>query len=299
MQFRTKLILAIGLISLAWSTIDCRLAAQELTSLTAAIELADQEDRQLALGDQQLSLQGEELYGKYPADEIGWPETEGLSNPYASSSRNRHHRLGIVPDRLGFFHSDPDDPERYTGNGSPLFGTSWRNRPYHADIFFGSLITGDLQENSIMQRSTAISGVRVGYDFDHYWGAEIRLATADARVSYASDPTLAGTSSIIMADTSIQYYPWGDSQWRPFATMGMGYAGFDFLDAGGLPRNQSLLNIPIGFGMKYYLKPWFIFRAELQDNIAIGTNDISSMQNLSFTGGFEYRFGGSRPSYTR
>ncbi|PHS03167.1 MAG: hypothetical protein COA78_18915 [Blastopirellula sp.] len=292
MQFRTYSIPVIGLISLACTAIACPLFAQERASLTVAMELADQEERQL-------SFQNQEQYTLSPAEEIGLGQPEGLSNPYALNSGNRFHRLGVFPDKLGFFHSDPDDPGRYSGEGAPLFGTSWRNRPYHADIFFGSLLTGDLEKGSIFQRSTAISGVRLGYDFDHYWGAEIRLAKADARVNYASDRTLAGTSSILMVDTTMKYYPWGDSQWRPFATLGMGYASFDYLDATGLARNQSLVNIPIGVGMKYYLRPWFIFRTEMQDNMTIGASGMSSMHNLSFTGGFEYRFGGPRPSYTR
>ncbi|MGY8771376.1 MAG: hypothetical protein ACKVH8_23425 [Pirellulales bacterium] len=187
MQFKTRLIPIIGFVSFACWAIDASLLAQDRTLLTAAMERADQEELPL-------SAQNKAQEIRFPKDEIGWPELQGLSNPYASTSGNRYQSLGLFPSKLGFFHSDPDDPDRYLGQGSPLIGTSWRNRPYHADMFFGSLLTGDLERNVISQRSTAISGIRIGYDFDHYWGSEIRFATADARVSYAADPTLASST---------------------------------------------------------------------------------------------------------
>ena len=39
-----------------------------------------------------------------------------------------------------WLHPDPRDTARSTGIGTPLKGTSWRNRPFHIGWLFGGLI---------------------------------------------------------------------------------------------------------------------------------------------------------------
>ncbi|WP_040353001.1 porin family protein [Blastopirellula marina] len=204
-----------------------------------------------------------------------------------------------IYERFGFYHANPDDPARHQGVGQPLYGTSWRNRPYHFDYFFGVVETNDLERNEILLRSTMIQGIRLGYDFDHYWGTEIRFAFGDAKLSYASDPLLDGSAQLMMFDTNLLYYPWGDSTWRPYAALGLGATYYGYDDVNGVNRDQTNFSLPIGIGLKHYFRPWLAFRCELMDNIAFGSADVSTTHNFSFTTGIEYRFGGSRWSYTR
>jgi hypothetical protein len=77
----------------------------------------------------------------------------------------------------------------------------------------------------------------------------------------------------------------------------MGMAMFDFTDEFGFVHNEFLLGVPIGFGFKYQYHPNLAFRAEFLDNIAFGGSGLSTMNNLSFTLGMEFRFGGKPRSY--
>ncbi|PQO35577.1 hypothetical protein C5Y97_13105 [Blastopirellula marina] len=204
-----------------------------------------------------------------------------------------------IYERFGFYHSHPDDPARHQGVGRPLYGTSWRNRPYHFDYLFGVVETNDLQRNEVLLRSTILQGFRLGYDFDHYWGTEIRFAFGDGKLAYASNPLLDGSAQLMMFDTNLLYYPWGDSVWRPYATVGLGATYYGYDDVNGVNRDQTNFSIPIGIGLKHFFRPWLAFRCELMDNIATGSGSVPTTHNFSFTTGIEYRFGGSRWSYTR
>lgn len=202
-------------------------------------------------------------------------------------------------DRFATYHDHPDDPARHVGLGRPLIGSSWRNRPYHADLFMGSILLQNLISDEVNQAPAVLSGLRLGYDFDHYWGGEVRVGIAQARVTYPQYPSRSNTSQVYLFDYSVQYYPWGDSTWRPYATLGMGAASFQFDDAFGANRDQTQFGLPFGFGLKYYWLRNCSLRLELLNNYAFGSNEINAMHNLSFTGGLEYRFGAGTSPYAR
>ena len=83
--------------------------------------------------------------------------------------------------RPWFAHEDPNDPLRHIGLGQPLIGTSWRNRPLYFGTFVGGILMDDIQSHKIYQNDTAFIGLRIGYDFDHFWGMEMRGAFRTAR----------------------------------------------------------------------------------------------------------------------
>ncbi len=95
-----------------------------------------------------------------------------------------------------------------------------------------------------------------------------------------------------LIDANLLYYPWGDSAWRPYASLGFGLTHFNFYDPYGHGYNTMLIGMPLGVGLKYYWTPAFIFRADLMDNLGFG-GDINVVSNFSLTGGIEYRFGGA------
>ena len=109
-------------------------------------------------------------------------------------------------------------------------GTSWRNRPDDASLFAGGLMGDDLQEGQVEQGGGVLLGGRLGLDFDHYWGVELRLAACDAQVNY---PAAVGKNSNTYFDAGVLYYPLGDSRWRPYLTAGFGVAGYRFNDDSG------------------------------------------------------------------
>lgn len=195
-------------------------------------------------------------------------------------------------------HRDPDDPARHVGLGYPLAGTSWRNRPVHLGWLFGGINGDDLIGGQIGQAEDILGGYRLGWDFDHYWGSELRFAFANLELTdlQAAGNKL-GTSRNHFWDLHLLYYPWGDARWRPYFTLGAGLASFYFQDTNGQSVNETLLSLPFGLGVKYYWDNWLAVRCGLMDNLSFGSQGLSTMHNISLTCGVEIHFGRPPRSY--
>jgi len=180
--------------------------------------------------------------------------------------------------------------------GEPLVGTSWRNRPYHVDFFIGGIQGDDPIDGRVLAGSGFIGGVRLGGDFNDHWGLELRYATTDIDMAYTTGPS-ARTLDEQFFDVHAMYYPWGDTRWRPYFSVGGGVAQFTFFDEQNRHINDSSLHLPIGAGIKYYWRPWAALRFDLHNNIALGGATVDFLNSVSFTAGVEWRFGGRRRSY--
>jgi len=194
-------------------------------------------------------------------------------------------------------HRHPNDPQRHYGVGEPLIGTSWRNRPLYVSLFAGGLLGDDLQEGEVEQGGGFIAGGRFGGDFDHYWGLETRLAFSDLHVNYPGE-TESGESSNSYFDASVLYYPWGDTRWRPYLTVGFGVANYKYADEDALDIRVTAVEVPWGGGLKYLLTRNVAIRFDLIDNFSFPAGSrADTMHNFSFTGGAEIHFGGRQTGY--
>lgn len=200
-------------------------------------------------------------------------------------------------DEPWFSHGDPNDPRRHIGIGQPLTGTSWRNRPWFFGTFVGSVLMDDLVPNKIYQNDTTFVGARLGYDFDHFWGLEGRWAFARPDLANGSGTPFFPASRDNFADVSLVYYPLGDARWRPFLLAGLGFTSFRFNNELGQRISETPVDLPWGFGVKYFYGPWFTLRFDFVDNMVLGNARVSGMHNVSLMAGGEFRFGGRRPSY--
>ena len=196
-----------------------------------------------------------------------------------------------------FTHTDPNDPYRHVGLGRPLIGTSWLNRPWFVGVFLGGLLADDLIGSDVQANNSFFIGGRLGWDFDHYWGLEGRYAYSHPQLTGAEGDNLASRAREYYADVSLAYYPWGDSQWRPFVSCGLGLQTFRFRDHEDRQTSQSLLSVPIGGGLKLFHSPTHTLRLEAYDNIALGDGRLSGMSNFTLAIGAEFRFGGRPTSY--
>jgi len=196
-----------------------------------------------------------------------------------------------------FDHSDPNDPHRHIGLGQPLVGTSWRNRPLYFGTFVGGVILHDLQAGRVFQNDTAFLGLRLGVDFDHYWGLEGRWAFARAELFDETGAPLPDPSRDYFADVSLLYYPLGDARWRPYLIGGIGFSTFRFNNDLGQSIHDSTFSLPVGFGLKYFYGPWFSLRFDFVDNFSVGNERLSGQHNIGLMAGAEFRFGGRRQSY--
>ncbi len=215
---------------------------------------------------------------------------------------------------MGFFQL-PE--ERYRGPGEPLVQESWQFRPLSVGTFFGFLQGGALVRGWTYEEQGTIAGLTLGWDFHHYFGAEMRVGfgrvvvgdTMEAILAQQTSDDTAGLSpydparrrfdvsrydDLIICEINALYYPWGDSRWRPYAMIGMGVTSIDFIDRSEIVYHGAYFTLPIGVGVKYLNGDWLAFRLELADQIMFGGGSpIETVNRLCVTAGVELRFGGS------
>lgn len=168
-----------------------------------------------------------------------------------------------------------------------LFGPepngNWCNEPVHFDTFLGFI------DDRTAQNTGVLGGFRLGWDYDTYWGIETRLAFTSLQED---------TGPVVVWDESLLYYPWGDSRVRPYLTLGVGVNEVKVVDpSDDWHHRLNLVDMPFGFGFKYRIHEWLVLRFDVLDNLAFGSGGVGTMNNFSFTTGFEYRFGGSHFNY--
>lgn len=231
-------------------------------------------------------------------------ESHGWIDPYRMGEpgvrRERHRRFEWIPQgMLPFCDDRTPTSDRFTGRGGPLVGASWLNRPFHAGWFAGSIDTGMLINDRIGTNVGFYGGYRMGWDYDYYWGLETRLGASNfgmENLEVGNDVNL-HSANLWGWDLDMLYYPWGDSTWRPFFLLGLGFTQVQFYDQNGVSYDEGLFSMPIGFGLKVRTRPWLAWRLEFVDNIAFGHNNLATEHNVSCLFGCEIHFGGPRTSY--
>jgi hypothetical protein len=186
---------------------------------------------------------------------------------------------------------------RNVGLGGPLVGTSWLNRPYLVGAELGTLWIMRSQDDGVSRDTDAFGGIFFGWDWDHYWGGELRFDWATPELVNNQQPDAPRTDSLFTWSYNLMYYPWGDSTWRPYWRWGIGNTKFDFPTADGSRRDEWLLTFPIGIGVKYPVRRWLAARIELTDQLSIGAGGLPTQHNLTLTLGLECRFGAHPRSY--
>ncbi len=219
--------------------------------------------------------------GNHPAD------TGSLGFPFSTVPS---HVVDRIP-RPYFGHGQSYVGPRHIDRGQPLVGTSWTNRPFYVEGYTGALLAWNLSD-SVDQTHGTISGVRLGWDFEHFWGTEFGLGFGSTRTSPGGADV-----SIRMADVSVLYYPWGDSRWRPYTGMGLGVGRYAFLDSGQVSINEFALQIPLSVGVKYAFKPWWALRLDATNYLVMPADNLRFMNNVALSMAVEFRFGGQRRSY--
>lgn len=234
--------------------------------------------------------------------EYGWKGTQGVPHKHPhgpADSTAGGAFLHWIPDPLALRHADPNDPARHVGLGHPLVGTSWRNRPFHVGWLFGGMFGDQLIANRVSQDEDMFGGYRLGWDFDHYWGTELRLGFANLDLTDTVSPNGVGsrTSRNQFWDLNLMYYPWGDARWRPFVSVGFGAGDFYFQDDSRQSIHETVITFPLAAGFKYYQHNWLAWRVSVTDQWSLAAQGLDSMHNIALTAGVEMHFGGTRVGY--
>lgn len=201
----------------------------------------------------------------------------------------------------GFHHSSTEG--RFLDRGLPMERSSWLNRPYHVDWFAGPLLATGPVDGRVEQGNDLFGGLRIGWDFDYYWGVEWRFGWSDPTLL----ATIAGTDGdtvqsefsgkYFVSDVDFVYYPWGDTKIRPYALLGLGMAQVGSVRADGTGQEATLLGMPMGIGVHFPATHWLTWRLEIIDNLAWGAEGVDTLNNFAFTAGMELRLGARPNSY--
>lgn len=203
-----------------------------------------------------------------------------------------------------------------------MTNASWLFRPFSADWFMGAMVGGPLIDNWLGISHGYSTGFRFGWDQSYYWGLETQFTYAEMglwdsnrakqerREWYVdqgwdtNDPALdrlvntRRSMEVYQFAVSAMYYPWGDSRWRPYLSLGVGSTRMQYTDIFMTGGKQTFFVLPIGIGVKYHWNDWLAVRFECSDSISVpGGGGLRSVHNVSFNGALELRFGGARTGY--
>jgi hypothetical protein len=209
------------------------------------------------------------------------------------------------------------------GHGSGLFAPlpheSWIRRPLCVTWFMGAMSGSPIIHDWLRADSGMFGGLRVGWDFSHYFGAEFRVGWStfevadsaravearrqlDDALGYAPNSPFRNrfegrTGQFFLYDLSALYYPLGDRPFRPYFLIGIGGTRLSASDRMENTYDPMLLTMPVGVGVKYQCVNWLAVRVEVLDNLAFGAEGVQTMHNISVVAAAEIRLGGAHRSY--
>lgn len=186
---------------------------------------------------------------------------------------------------------------RAIGAGQPLRGTSWLNRPYEVTFEFGALVMVGEPASGVDPANDLFAAIQAGWDWDHYWGGQIRVGWSTPQLDDGSAATNAQRDNLFIGDVSVVYYPWGDSRIRPYTRLGVGLTDIEYTSPSRGRQQENLFTIPLAIGVKYQFRRWAAWRAEFANNVAIAPNGAETFDNMTLTFGYESRFGGRPTGY--
>ena len=155
----------------------------------------------------------------------------------------------------------------------------------------------ELANNLVEQEPSLVTGLRAGWDVSSFWGLEARLGFADPKLHDIPTGHDFDEGNFVNWDVDVLYYPWGDTRLRPYFLLGLGMVKYDFTDTTGRAYSDDVVSLPLGAGVKYRCTPSLAARFDLVDTIGIAGDTVGTLNNLTFTFGLEYRFGGQRATY--
>jgi hypothetical protein len=205
-----------------------------------------------------------------------------VAPPDQALAEEQHEPL--FPPHLTLPH--PELAEQLWRPGDLVEDSYFLRRPWHAGFFFGTM-DGDTLTTGVDQASDWFWGLRLGNDFAPHWGWEARSGFFHPNLMYATDPDRRDFARDWFLDLNVLHYPWGDTRLRPFWSIGLGAARFQFADDELRNIDEWVIDLPLAIGLKYHYQPWLTLRGELGDTIILGHQHIYGMNNLSFTVGAE------------
>lgn len=209
----------------------------------------------------------------------------------------------LVPDALapgtfsssagGLLHDLPSGPA-LPAVRQPMLRESWLYRPFNLSIFEGALFATPPIGPQINTTVAYFTGFRLGWDYATHFGGETRFGFSKVfLLDSQTRSTEVGYQRLFYFDTNVLVYPWGDTRFRPFFSLGGGLADIFVVSNDGLRLHPGAFNLPFGGGIKYRHGTRLAFRADIRDNLTFsGSGGMRTLNNIEIVGGVEFHFGG-------
>jgi hypothetical protein len=180
---------------------------------------------------------------------------------------------------------------RYRCIGQPLIDSSWRERPVMLAFVLGGAEGSPFEKGHVIQDAPGLFiGFAGGWDYDYYWGIEKRFNYADVQIANANH-TDHRSSQAFYGEYRLNWYPLGDTRWRPVVFSGPGLVDYFYRDDTGTAIHRTEFLVCYGLGLKYLWSPKTALRIEILDDYTVGNWNMSPMHNVAINAGFEMRFG--------
>lgn len=197
----------------------------------------------------------------------------------------------VLPESLGASPLEMIPPRAV--RKQPMLRESWQFHPFNISIFEGALFATPPIEPQFNTAVSFFEGFRIGWDYSKYFGGETRFGFSKVFLLDTAHQTQVGYQQIFYADSDLLIYPWGDTRWRPFLSIGGGLADILIVDNAGLRLHPGAFNLPMGTGIKYRFGSRLAFRADFRDNLTFsGAGGLRTLNNIEVVGGVEFHFGG-------
>lgn len=212
--------------------------------------------------------------------------TPGLLGPGSAAGN-------LPPSAGGLLHDMPSGPA-LPAVRQPMLRESWLYRPFNLSIFEGALFASPPIRPQFNTTVAFFTGFRLGWDYATHFGGETRFGFSKVFLLDAKTrSTEVGYQRLFYFDTSVLIYPWGDTRFRPFLSLGGGLADIFVVSNQGLRLHPGAFNLPFGGGIKYRHGTRLAFRADIRDNLTFsGGGGLSTLNNIEIVGGVEFHFGG-------
>ena len=153
-------------------------------------------------------------------------------------------------------------------------------------LYMTPYIGGYLFDKDQKLSNAPVYGVRLGYNFTKYFGAELSgdyiatnydLGVSDSRSTNVGNYRFDGILNLIP-----------DSRLVPFIFAGVGGQSIDYPEN---VSNKSAYDADFGGGLKFFITDWLDLRADIRQ-IYVFDN---SKKDIEYTVGLSFSFGGSKP----
>ncbi len=245
--------------------------------------------------------QPEQVWSADSAVELGetWTDAKALAEQFDSGDPVFTTSAG--PDEVMEVIDSPSWWNRCCANwelGQSPLTEPWTHRPLFMGLYAGGVWGNELIDEEIQMEGGAEGGIRFGMLLAPAWEAEVRIGQAFPDIVHIQGDRLRRDADVWLIDGSLVWSLLRSSRCRVFLRTGGGTGLLAFHNVQGVQIDKSVFSLPVGVGIKYRIDDWIAVRMDLADTILFGSGTgLETNHLISFTGGAEIRFGGTRKSY--